>query len=550
MEAGIRFSNDWKKAGKKFQGLDTLTAYKQEKDTVMKKHTALFWIIPALCVLATGCATQRVGASIDKVIAQGPFKPEWESLETIGIPEWYKDVKLGIFIHWGVYSVPAFGNEWYPRNMYQDAKQGRRGNYFEHHVKTYGTQDTFGYKDFIPLFKAEKFDAGEWAKLFKESGAKYIVPVAEHHDGFPMYDCSFTRWNAAKMGPKRDIIGELEKAVRAEGLYFGVSSHRAFNWAYYAHKEGFDTANPEYFDLYGRPNEYNRSLPNKNREWPPQDKEFKDDWLGRTCELVEKYNPDLIWFDFGIGPKWVPSHTENAFAEHLKKFAAYYYNHAAANGQTGIINYKHHAFPEKAAVLDIERGKLDEIRDFFWQTDTSVSFNSWGYIHNQEYKTTDTLVDDLVDIVSKNGCLLLNIGPKADGTIPEPEADMLRGIGKWLGINGEAIYNTRHWKIFGEGPTGMPQAFKEKLQARYTSQDIRFTSNGDTLYAISLDWADGNWVIESLKQGTELLDRKIASVTLLGHTGALQWIQTPKGLVIRAPAQKPCENAYVFKITF
>jgi len=518
----------------------------------MKKNRLKFLTVLVFCTLVVSCLSQspKVDPSIKKVIDKGPFSPDWKSLETVGIPEWYRNAKLGIFIHWGVYSVPAWGNEWYPRNMYQNKKMGRRGNYFEHHVKMWGTQDKFGYKDFIPMFKAEKFDPAQWAKLFKEAGAKYVVPVAEHHDGFAMYDCSFTKWNAVNMGPKRDIIGELEKACRAEGLHFGVSSHRAFNWAYYARKEGFDTINTEYYGLYGRPNDYVWALPDIGREWPPQDEAFKNDWLGRTCELVRKYNPDLVWFDFGIAPKWIPDYATNHFAPWLQQFAAYYYNFAAAHGKTGVINYKHHAFPEKAAVLDIERGKLADIREPFWQTDTSVSYKSWGYIENDEYKTVDRLVDDLADIVSKNGCLLLNIGPKADGTIPEPEVKILRGIGKWLKLNGEAIYGTRYWKVFGEGPTGIPKAFKEKQQAPFTAKDIRFTVKGDTLYAIALDWTDDSWVIKSLKQNSELLDRNIARVELLGHQGKLVWNQTPEGLVIQAPDRKPCENAYVFKITF
>ena len=238
---------------------------------------------------------------INHQVAAGPFGPNWESLNTYAVPQWYKDAKFGIFIHWGVYSVPAFGSEWYPRQMYIPSP--RRGkNFFEHHVKTYGPHDKFGYKDFIPMFKADKFDPRDWATLFEEAGAKYVVPVAEHHDGFPMYACSFTDWDASQMGPKRDIIAELATAVRARNMKFGVSSHRAFNWKYYIRRPHYDNANPKFAGLYGRPmpflfepdaNEY-------KKRFEPQDDQFKQDWLARSCELVERFDPDLVWFDFGI----------------------------------------------------------------------------------------------------------------------------------------------------------------------------------------------------------------------------------------------------------
>ncbi len=358
-------------------------------------------------------------SKIDAVAGSGPFQPEWKSLEQYQIPEWYKDAKLGIFIHWGVYSVPAFGSEWYPRNMYIN-KEGWQGKVFRHHQETWGDQSEFGYKDFIPMFKAEKFDPAAWSKLFKEAGAKYIVPVAEHHDGFPMYACGFTKWDASEMGPKRDLIAELEVAARAEGLKFGVSSHRAFNWLYFVRNESFDNADPKYAGLYGRPLPFlfKEDAANYKENWPPQDDEFKDEWLVRTAELVDKFNPDLIWFDFGIANDNEQDRDQQPFVGQLKRFTSYYYNHAAARGREAIINYKWNAFPEKAAVLDLERSKMDEIRHPFWQTDTAVSSSSWGYTENQKYKSPDRLVDDLVDIVSKNGCLLLNVGPRPDGTIP------------------------------------------------------------------------------------------------------------------------------------
>ena len=493
-------------------------------------------------------------ARIQTTIDQGPFKADWISLEGYEIPQWYKDAKLGIFIHWGAYSVPAFGSEWYPRQMYINAE--RRGdNFFQHHVGTYGPQKTFGYKDFIPRFKAERFDAARWVKLFKEAGARYVIPVAEHHDGFPMYDCSFTRWDASEMGPKRDVIGELAKAVRREGMKFGVSSHRAFNWMYYVRNESFDNADPQYADLYGRPMPFlfreDAAVYKKN--FPPQDQQFKDDWLARSCELVDKYQPDVFWFDFGITPGLQEAnHETNPFASHLKRFAAYYYNQSSRRSDgIGVINYKWKAFAPKAAVLDKERSKMAEIRKPFWQTDTAVSSSSWGYTRNQRYKTPDRLVDDLVDIVSKNGCLLLNVGPRSDGTIPEEDQAILKAIGGWLKINSEAIYNTTHWKTFGEGPTSVStKHISESKDKPFIAEDLRFTVRGDVLYVIGLKWPKNNRItVKTLTRDSELYPGQIASVSMLGSDHKLQWTRDENGLHVQLPTTKPSDFAYVLKVT-
>ncbi len=430
--------------------------------------------------------SENLSETITHVAQAGPFQPNWESLKAYQIPAWYEDGKFGIFLHWGLYSVPAFGSEWYPRNMYQEGSPE-----YQHHLATYGLPDQFGYKDFIPLMKYENYDPGEYARLFAEGGAKFVVPVAEHHDGFPMYDSALTRWNAAKMGPERDVVGELAEAVRQQGLTFGVSSHRAEHWWFFDGGRKFpsDVQDAEYDDLYGpaQPAPQNSDDVTQN----PPDPAFLEDWLQRTCELVDKYQPQLVWFDW-----WI--HQE-AFAPYLQKFAAFYYNRGAEWGKGVAINYKYHAFPEGAAVFDVERGQLSGIRAQLWQNDTSVSKNSWGYIQNHDYKTVDSLVNDLVDIVSKNGALLLNVGPKPDGTIPEPEQQMLREIGQWLKVNGEAIYGTRPWHVFGEGPTEVQEgAFTDVNRAEFTGQDIRFTTKGDTLYAIALAWPGEQVTIKAL----------------------------------------------------
>jgi alpha-L-fucosidase len=466
---------------------------------------------------------------IDRVVSAGPFQATWESLKTYTAPDWYQDAKFGIFIHWGVYAVPAFGNEWYPRNMYQ---QGSKE--FEHHVATYGPHTGFGYKDFIPQFKAEKYDPNHWASLFKTAGAKFVVPVAEHHDGFATYDCGLSEWCAAKMGPKRDLIGDLATAVRKQGMVFGVSSHRAEHWWFFDGGMKFDSdvKDPRYAGLYG---------PAQPEKGTPPDAAFLDDWLARTCELVDKYQPQLVWFDW-----WIE---QPVFQPYLQQFAAYYYNRGAGWKRGVAINYKNQAFPEEAAVFDVERGQLGGIRPLFWQTDTSISKNSWGYVTNQEYKTAGEIIGDLVDIVSKNGALLLNIGPRPDGTIPEPEERILREIGQWLAVNGEAIYGTRPWKQFGEGPTQVVEgSFNDTKRQPFTGRDIRFTTRGSTLYAIALAWPGKEFVIQSLATGAPHAAGEVGTVSLLGHPGRLDFSRTEGGLAVKLPAQPPGPHAYTLKI--
>src|SRR5262245_33282117 len=462
---------------------------------------------------------------VDAVVAKGPFAPQWPSLEKFQVPQWYLDGKFGIFIHWGVYSVPAFGNEWYPRNMYRPEDKT-----FRHHVETFGPPWSFGYKDFIPMFRAEHFDAKAWARIFKASGARYVVPVAEHHDGFPMYDCSFTEWCAAKLGPKRDVVGELASAVRAEGLVLGVSSHRVENWWYYGAgmKLDSDVRDRRFAALYGPAQDRERS---EKGETPPT-REFLDDWLARTAELVDKYRPQLVWFDWWIA--------QPAVHEHLQRFAAYYYNRGAEWGEGVAINYKKHggdSFPDTAGVLDIERGQLKELRPLFWQNDTSVSKNSWGHVKDQDYKTVDSIVDDLVDIVSKNGSLLLNIGPRPDGTIPEPEEDILRRIGGWLATNGEAIYGSRPFVVFGEGPTAIVEGpFGDTKRKAFTAEDVRFSTRDGTLYAIILAWPESRRVlVRSLAKGSPHLTREVASVELLGASAPVRWTRDDAGLRVEMP---------------
>lgn len=479
---------------------------------------------------------------IDIVNQQGPFRADWESLQKYEVPEWYKDAKFGIFIHWGAYSVPAFGNEWYPRNMYVPGSPE-----YKHHVATYGPQDKFGYKDFLPMFKAERFDPVAWAELFKKSGAKYVVPVAEHHDGFAMYDSGLSDWTAVKMGPHRDTTGELGKAVRAAGLHFGVSSHRVEHNFFLGVGRSIpsDVNDPQYAAFYGPAHNW-LSTPwgvPLNDDFTYVSSAWADDWLARGGELVEKYHPDIVYFDWWIG--------QASIRPNLSRFAAFYYNSSLKYGDhVGVINYKDYAMQEHSGVLDLERGQLGDIRPLYWQTDTFVSNKSWGYIKDDTFKSPEFVVHQLIDIVSKNGNLLLNIGPRSDGTIPQEVQQVLLDVGAWLKVNGDAIYGTRPWRIYGEGPTKVAAgSFHDTDTTRYTAEDFRFTTKGNVLYAIGLDWpTNGEVVIHALAStaGSEHLQ----SLTLLGSDTKLQFDQRPDGLHVRMPAQAPAKYAYALRMIF
>jgi alpha-L-fucosidase len=480
---------------------------------------------------------------VDRKGHEGPFRPDWESLQKYEVPEWYKDAKFGIFIHWGVYSVPAFGNEWYPRNMYRP-----ESDEYKRHIATYGPVDKFGYKDFVPMFKAEHFDPAAWARLFKDAGAKYVVPVAEHHDGFAMYDSGLSDWTAEKMGPHRDVIGELAKAVRAEGLHFGASSHRVEHNFFLGVGRSIvsDINDPKYAAFYGPAHNWLEAKQGTHlaNDFTYVSPAWTADWLARSSEIVEKYHPDIMYFDWWIGQPSVRAD--------LTRFAAFYYNTSLKYGDhVGVINYKDYAIQEHSAVLDLERGQLGEIRPLYWQTDTSVSNKSWGYIKDDTFKTPQFVVQQLIDIVSKNGNLLLNIGPRSDGTIPEEVQAVLRDVGSWLKVNGEAIYGTRPWKIYGEGPTKVAAgSFHDTDTAGYTAEDFRFTTKGKTLFAIELGWpSTGEAMIRSLGT-TAISGHKIESVVLLGSDAKLAFQQQPGELRIQLPTQAPGKYAYAFRIAF
>lgn len=446
---------------------------------------------------------------IDSGIAQGPFRPDWDSLSEMRVPSWFGTKKLGIFIHWGPYSVPAFANEWYSRNMYIPGTEE-----YQHHIDTYGPHASFGYKDFIPKLTAERFDPKEWIRLFKEAGAGYIVPVAEHHDGFQMYDSELSDWNAVNMGPHRDILKELKEAAEAEGMHFCTSSHRAEHWWFMGHGMEYDSdirraktaaeeAEMTESDAPRRFSDdtafYRRDIPKSDPAlqvpdpWdfyepamperdnfdmesePAPDETYLTDWLIRTVELVDRYQPELLYFDWWIQHK--------AFRSYLLRFLAYYYNQGVRLGHPTAVCYKHEALAFGCGIVEVERGGFPDIKSFPWQTDTAVAWNSWCYTDSLSYKDSGVIIRTLVDTVSKNGNLLLNIGPKADGTIPEEDRKILADLGAWMRINGEAIRGAGPWRICKEGPREDHCGSFSEENGEYTEEDIRFTTNHGNLYA-------------------------------------------------------------------
>jgi alpha-L-fucosidase len=467
--------------------------------------------------------------------AQNVYEPNWSSLKKWQTPQWLRDAKFGIYTHWGVYAVPAQGpnGTWYANQVYTRPDSPQR----RYHEATYGPLEKFGYKDFIPMFTGEKFNADEWAELFKKSGARFAGPVAEHHDGFPMWDTKFTEWNASKMGPKRDVVGELEVAVKKQGMKFVTAFHHAEAWLYFpTWDKRYDCGDPKYSALYG-PIHAKGELPSKA---------FLDQWKGKIIEVIDKYDPDFVWFDFGL---------ELVTDTYKQEMLAYYYNRAVKNKKEVVVSYKGHDLPPGAGLLDLELGQEAELTYYEWITDTSIDDGQgWGYVKGLGFKTVDNLIDNLIDRVSKNGYLLLNIGPKPDGTIPDEAKERLLAMGDWLRINGEAIYGTTSWFTYGEGPTKFPKSGEnnENSAMVYTGQDIRFTVKGNNLYAMVLDWPGEKILIKSLAPRgltwAGLYPSEIVSVTMLGDGRELKWEMTKEGLTIETPKTRPCNHAYSFKI--
>lgn len=476
--------------------------------------------------------------SFDVILAQnmGEYAPNWESLTLHNDePEWFRDAKFGIYFHWGVYSVPAYDSEWYPRNMY--IKDHR---VYRHHVATYGSPLKFEYADFVPQFTAENFDAEEWAALFKQAGAQYAGPVAEHHDGFSMWDSDVTPWNAAEKGPKRDITGELAEAIRGEGMKLVTTFHHARN----------NLWKPEGEDWTGHYEYVKKDFPSLLKDeddaflygYMPRE-QFLQMWGDKLKEVIDKYQPDLMWFD-----SWLHEIPDSVKTDYL----AYYFNRAREWDKEVVVTYKQEDLPEDVAVKDFEKGRAGEKLKQAFLTDDTISKGSWCYTEGLTIKSTSVVLHSLIDIVSKNGQLLLNISPKADGSIPKNQKKVLLEIGDWLEINGEAIYGTRPWMVYGEGPTKLKKGPFEGFTdaGKYTSEDIRYTQKGNTVYAVSLGWPGANEKVhlKSFAKKNFNQPRAIKEVKLLGSDEIIDWELTDQQLIVETPSSAPDPKAVVFKI--
>jgi alpha-L-fucosidase len=468
--------------------------------------------------------------------SDGPFKPDDASLKQYQCPDWFRDAKFGIWAVWGPESVPMEG-DWYARNLYL---QG--GNQNKYHLAHYGHPSAFGFKDIIPLWKAENWDPEKLMALYRKAGAKYFCMIAEHHDNFDCWDSKYQRWNSVQMGPKRDIAGQWQRAARNCGLRFGMTEHLAASWWFYSAAKGadktgplagvpYDGADPRYADLYWSGNEN----PAGKYYLPHAPDAVQQAWFQRITDMVDRYHPDLLYSD---SPLPYPE-------QYGQRLLAHFYNDNL-RGHGGKLEavYTCKQDAQHRWVQDLERGIMDDIRSEPWQTDTCVG--GWYYHQGIHYKSAALVLQMLADIVSKNGNLLLNFPPRPDGTLDADELAILAELAAWMPVNGEAIFGTRPWKVFGEGPAHVKKSggFNEG-GLRYSARDIRFTAKGDALYALALDWpADRRLVVRSLAVPAG----RISAVELLGHAGKLDWTQTGAGLIVTLPEQKPCAHVFTLKI--
>lgn len=491
----------------------TVAGHRQMADLWIRKVTEQGWL------LAGGDNRQTIAVTRKQLeqSPEGPYEATWKSMEqNYRTPLWFMDAKFGIFIHWGVYSVPAAGSEWYPKHMYNAMSQ--------EHQRRWGKQYVFGYKDFIPMFKAEKFDAQEWAELFHKAGARYVIPTAEHHDGFAMYDSDLTPWNAKQMGPKRDIIGELSEAVRSRGMKFGVSNHRIENWDFmypeHLPNDSTDLFLPEYASFYGPPQQPTAQSGMGPKAMPaavrgateaiineaaeegchPQSDAFLAEWQLRTMEIIDKYQPDLIYFDNGINYR--------SLDPWKLRIARYYYNSAYQWGREVSIQSKSQAYLA-GSIIDFERESRAPRHPYgrYWQVDDPIG-NKFGYIEGLKLQSADGIIRNLVDNVACGGNLCLNISPKSDGTIPENQRQVLLKIGKWLQRYGEGIYGTRPYQTAIE-------------------DNLRFTCKDGIVYAFILRWDGSPVTIRCLN------DRRIKAITCIADGQKVAFQQQHDGVHLK-----------------
>jgi alpha-L-fucosidase len=504
-------------------------------------------------------------------VATGPYHPDWKSLEDqYRVPDWFRDAKFGIWAHWSAQCVPEHG-DWYARKMYMEGDDD-----YKFQIAHFGHPSKVGFKDIDHMWHAENWDPNKLMDLYKRAGAKYFVALANHHDNFDCYDSKYQPWNSTKIGPMKDLVGGWAKAARDHGMRFGVSVHASHARSWFEVSQGSDKKGPlagvpydgkltkadgvgqwweglDPQDLYAQ----NHQVGGLQWEFDPKksttpDQAYTDKFYNRTIDLINKYHPDLLYFDDTKLPLY-------PYSDAGLQIAAHYYNQSvSANGKADVVMCGKGLSPdERRGILwDLERGQTDKIEPQPWQTDTCIG--SWHYdsriFDKHSYKTAASVIHTLCDNVSKNGNLQLSIPVKGDGSIDADEIAFLENMAKWMDVNQECIFSTRSWTIYGEGPSTHGNAsgggnFNEGKQKPLTAEDFRFTANGKTLYAIEMDWpSGGETIVKSLAMGSPQYTGEVASVVLLGSDAKLEYSRKDDGLHITLPAAKPCDSAFVFKI--
>lgn len=502
------------------------------------------------------------------VVKDGPFNPNWKSLEQYEVPEWFRDAKFGIWAHWGPQCEPERG-DWYARGMYQEGS-----DQYNFHNEKYGHPSEFGFKDVINEWKAEQWDPESLMDLYKKAGAQYFMALANHHDNLDLYNSTHQSWNSVNLGPKKDLIKGWANAAKKRGLRFGVSVHAAHAWTWYETSQRADTKGPKKGvpydgnlrkgegegkwwegmdpqELYAQNHELSRNSEDDgmiHRQWHWDEEtgvsipteEYCNKFYERTKELIDSYEPDIVYFDDTALPLWPISDVG------LQTAAEYYNKSVVKNGKVDVvINGKIlNEQQQKCLVWDIERGQSNKIEKEPWQTCTCIG--SWHYdrriYENNDYKSAKTVIHMLADVVSKNGNLLLSVPLRGSGALDDKARTVVEGIAAWMEVNSESIIGTRPWQVFGEGPAQedaaplSAQGFNEGKNKPFTAEDIRFTTKGNDLYAVVMGWPANNTVkIKSLKRGGQYEHPEINQVVLLGHNRPLKYNYEHDGLTIDLP---------------
>lgn len=510
--------------------------------------------VSGLTLLLFACTDRQPKTAAPKLFTPS-FTSDIESFRAYSYPDWFRDAKFGIWAHWGPQAVPRQG-DWYARKMYQSDIRDRKTNEstgktsveYLYHLEHYGHPSKFGYKAIIPLWKAERWDPDQLMALYKRVGAKYFVSMASHHDNFFLWNSKIHKWNSVNMGPKKDVVGLWQQAAKKEGLRFGISEHLGASYTWFQPSHGsdksgpmkgvpYDGANPEFQDLY-----HPKTAPD-DFAWYTKDSANQQNWLSCITEVIDMYQPDLLYTD-----------GELPFGEVGRTMLAHFYNQAIVKngGKLGAVYTCKHLVSEGRWVRDIERGAMDSISVDPWQTDTSIG--DWYYRTGQKYMTGTEVIQMLVDIVSKNGNLLLNVVQTPEGDLEQDVLNILEVIARWTPSNGEGIYGTRPWKVYGEGPSMEKQEMGRfggvKDVRPYEPSDIRFTTKGETMYAFCMDAPTEDIKISSLGKNSTINKKKVKTVKMLGSDEKLKWKQGLDALVISKPAKLPDWKVIGFQITF